>query len=57
VSSVKAVQEVLAEWDVAETENLLKKLEAEKEKRKEEQKIRREAETSKYDSVCLFIAT
>lgn len=42
-----AVKEVLAEWDVTNTENLLQKLEAEKEKRKEEQKMRREAETTK----------
>ncbi|XP_048763546.2 IQ motif and ankyrin repeat domain-containing protein 1-like isoform X2 [Ostrea edulis] len=49
VSSVDAVKEVLAEWDVTNTENLLQKLEAEKEKRKEEQKMRREAETTKLE--------
>ncbi|XP_061168041.1 IQ motif and ankyrin repeat domain-containing protein 1-like [Saccostrea echinata] len=47
VASVAAVKEVLAEWDVAETEKLLQKLEAEKQKRKEEQQMRRDAETSK----------
>ncbi|XP_062593773.1 IQ motif and ankyrin repeat domain-containing protein 1-like [Saccostrea cucullata] len=47
VASVAAVKEVLGEWDVAETEKLLQKLEAEKRKRKEEQQMRRDAETSK----------
>lgn len=50
VSSLEAVKEVLGEWDVAETEKLLQKLEIENEKRKEEQKMRRDAETSKYDN-------
>lgn len=47
IASVEAVKEVLAEWDVAETDKLLQKLEAEKQKRKEEQQMRRDAETSK----------
>nr|XP_022312740.1 putative IQ motif and ankyrin repeat domain-containing protein [Crassostrea virginica] len=49
VSSLEAVKEVLGEWDVAETEKLLQKLEIENEKRKEEQKMRRDAETSKLE--------
>lgn len=54
VSSLEAVKEVLGEWDVAETEKLLQKLEIENEKRKEEQKMRRDAETSKYDNSKLI---
>lgn len=49
IASVEAVKEVLAEWDVAETDKLLQKLEAEKQKRKEEQQMRRDAETSKLE--------
>lgn len=45
---MEAVAQMLAEWDIAQTETLLKKLERAKEMRAEEEKKRKEAETLKY---------
>lgn len=37
IALVEVVKEILVEWDVAEIDKLLQKLEVEKQKRKEEQ--------------------
>ena len=47
IASVEAIAQTLAEWDIAQTEMLLKKLEQAKEQRLEEERKRKEAETSK----------
>ena len=49
VASQPPVQEVLANWDISQTESLLTKLEAEKERRKEEERKRHAAETNKLE--------
>jgi hypothetical protein len=48
VASLDAVVQLISEWDISQTEVLLGKLEAEKEKRLEETKQRRAAEESMY---------
>ncbi|KAH9487709.1 hypothetical protein Btru_069463 [Bulinus truncatus] len=52
VASIPAVKEVLENWDVTTTDKLLKQLEAFKEKRLNEDKERRQAETNKLE-VCV----
>ena len=47
IASVEAIAEMLAEWDIAQTEMLMKKLELAKEQRLEQERKRQEAETSK----------
>ncbi len=47
VASQPAVRDVLEAWDVAETERLLQKLEIEREKRREANRKRMEAEKNK----------
>lgn len=44
-----AVKEVFAGWDITQTDQLLNKIEGEKEKRLEQQRARREAEQSELD--------
>jgi hypothetical protein len=48
VASLDVVVQLISEWDISQTEVLLGKLEAEKEKRLEETKQRRAAEESMY---------
>lgn len=57
ISSVPAIAEMLQNWDITQTDNLLEKLEAEKERRKEMERQKWEAETSKYvlDDLGAFI--
>ena len=47
VASVKELTEMLANWDISFTETMLTKIESFKEKRKEEERQRHEAEMSK----------
>ncbi|XP_076463070.1 IQ motif and ankyrin repeat domain-containing protein 1-like [Babylonia areolata] len=49
VASVEAIAQLLSEWDISQTEMLLKKLEQATEQRKEEERKRKEAETSKLE--------
>ena len=48
MASLDAVIQLISEWDISQTEVLLQKLEAEKEKRLEETRQRRAAEESMY---------
>ena len=48
MASLDAVVQLISEWDISQTEVLLQKLEAEKEKRLEETRQRRAAEESMY---------
>ncbi|XP_021375352.1 putative IQ motif and ankyrin repeat domain-containing protein [Mizuhopecten yessoensis] len=50
IASQKAVQELIKDWDVAQTDILLAKLETAKEQRLEEQRKRNEFEQSKLES-------
>lgn len=50
IASQKAVQDLISDWDVAQTDTLLAKLEAAKEQRLEEQRKRNEYEQSKLES-------
>jgi len=45
---VAAIKELVEGWDLEMTESLLKKLESEKERIREMERQKREAETSKY---------
>lgn len=47
VSSVEAITDVLKNWDISITESLMEKMIAEKERRLEEDRMRKEAETNK----------
>ena len=47
MASQPGVQTLLQEWDIAETESLLQKLDGEKSKRAAEDQHRREAEKNK----------
>ena len=47
VASVDAVAEFIGSWDIGQTESLLNKLEIAKERRAEEDRLRREAEQEK----------
>ncbi|KAK3089405.1 hypothetical protein FSP39_003377 [Pinctada imbricata] len=49
VASIDAVVELLRDWDISQTDILLQKLEAAKEKRKEEDRMRFQAEQSKLE--------
>ncbi|BFZ16284.1 hypothetical protein BsWGS_19323 [Bradybaena similaris] len=51
VASTPAIQEVLENWDISRTEAVLVKLRAAKEKRAEEDRKRRDAETSKLENI------
>ncbi|KAK2170227.1 hypothetical protein NP493_1134g01036 [Ridgeia piscesae] len=51
VASQPSVQTLLREWDIAETESLLQKLDGEKSKRAAEDQHRREAEKNKLEEV------
>lgn len=46
IASVAAIQELVQSWDIEQTETLLKKLEEEKERLKEMNRQKREAETN-----------
>lgn len=50
MASQEGVKNVLAEWDVAQTETLLAKLEAERERRAEAERQKREAEHAQMES-------
>ena len=47
IASVEAIAEMLAEWDIAQTEMLMKKLELAKEQRLEQERKRQEAQARK----------
>ncbi|KAJ8305745.1 hypothetical protein KUTeg_016290 [Tegillarca granosa] len=49
IASIPAIQTMLQEWDVSQTENLLTKLDNAKKQRAEEEKKRREAEEKKLE--------
>lgn len=51
ISSVPAIAEMIQGWDIAQTESLLQKLVADKERRKEMDRQKREAETSILENV------
>lgn len=51
ISSLSAIAELIQGWDITQTENLLEKLVADKERRKELERQKREAETSKLEDV------
>ncbi|CAL1548532.1 unnamed protein product, partial [Lymnaea stagnalis] len=51
IASTPAVKEVLESWDMSRTEAVLKKIQAAKDKRSQEDKARREAETNKLENV------
>ncbi|XP_077997605.1 IQ motif and ankyrin repeat domain-containing protein 1-like [Glandiceps talaboti] len=50
IATVAAVQTVLQDWDITQTENLLEKIEKVKEQRKEEEKKRMAAEMEKLEN-------
>ncbi|KAL8597862.1 hypothetical protein ACOMHN_061395 [Nucella lapillus] len=50
IASVEAIAQLLSEWDISQTEMLLKKLEQAKEMLQEEERTRKEAETSKLEN-------
>ena len=49
VASIDAVKELFADWDVSRTDALMSKIESEKEKRREQDRAKREAEMSAID--------
>ncbi|XP_060605886.1 IQ motif and ankyrin repeat domain-containing protein 1-like [Ruditapes philippinarum] len=51
IGSVPAIAELIQNWDITQTDTLLEKLEADKERRKEMDRQKREAETSKLEDV------
>ncbi|CAG5136717.1 unnamed protein product, partial [Candidula unifasciata] len=51
IASTPAIQEVLESWDISRTEAILIKLQAAKEKRAEDDRKRRDAETSKLENI------
>ena len=48
MAAIPAVEQVLQNWDINQTENLLKKLEAQRENRREENRKRKQAESNRY---------
>ena len=48
MAAIPAVEQVLQNWDINQTENLLKKLEAQKKNRREENRKRKQAESNRY---------
>ena len=52
IASVEAIAQLLQEWDISQTEMLLNKLEQAKEQRLEEERKRKEAETSRYGGLA-----
>ena len=53
IASIAAISDLIQNWDISQTEGLLEKLRADKEKRRELDRQRREAEMDKYDLLLI----
>ena len=53
IASIAAISDLIQNWNISQTEGLLEKLQADKEKRRELDRQRREAEMNKYDLLLI----